>query len=74
FIIFCLIFTVSGYVALGSICAAVVLPLACYFSGYSTEPIIFAFGAALLVIYRHKANIKRLKEGSENRFKLFGRK
>jgi glycerol-3-phosphate acyltransferase PlsY len=74
FAVFGLVFILSGYVALGSICAALSLPLAAYFSGYSMEPMIFAFAVAGLVINKHKTNIKRLKEGTENRFKLFKRK
>ncbi|MDR3257149.1 MAG: glycerol-3-phosphate 1-O-acyltransferase PlsY [Endomicrobium sp.] len=74
FAVFSLVFVFSGYVALGSLCAAISLPLASYFSGYSTESIIFAFAMAVLIIYKHRANIKRLKAGSENRFNIFKRK
>ncbi|MDR2425886.1 MAG: glycerol-3-phosphate 1-O-acyltransferase PlsY [Endomicrobium sp.] len=73
-IVFAIVFIISGYVALGSICAAVIMPLAAYFSDYHIEAVIFAFAAALLIIYKHKANIKRLKEGTENRFKIFKKK
>jgi glycerol-3-phosphate acyltransferase PlsY len=72
--VFAVVFLLSGFVALGSICAALSLPLAAYFAGYPAEVIIFAFAAALLVIYKHKANIKRLRAGTENRFKIFKRK
>ncbi len=71
FAVFALVFVFSGYVALGSICAAVVLPAASYFSGYAAEAILFAFAVALLIIYKHRSNIKRLKKGTENRFKIF---
>ncbi|MDR3111768.1 MAG: glycerol-3-phosphate 1-O-acyltransferase PlsY [Elusimicrobiota bacterium] len=74
FAVFLLVFLTSGYVALGSICASLSIPLACYFFGYRTEPTLFAFAAAVLVIYKHKANIKRLKDGKENRFNVFKRK
>jgi glycerol-3-phosphate acyltransferase PlsY len=74
FVIFGLVVLLSGYVALGSVVAAVSLPLAVYFSGYSMEPILFSFAIALLIIYKHRTNIKRLKNGTENRFKIFKRK
>ena len=72
--IFGFVFVFSGYVALGSICATISLPLSSYFSGYGMETIMFSFASAMLIIYKHKANIKRLKEGSENRFRIFKRK
>ncbi|MDR2251372.1 MAG: glycerol-3-phosphate 1-O-acyltransferase PlsY [Endomicrobium sp.] len=74
FMVFGLAFLLSGYVALGSIVAAVTLPLAAYFAGYGLEPIIFSFAAAMLIIYKHKANIMRLKNGTENRFRILKRK
>lgn len=73
-LVFSAVLTLSGYVALGSICAAVTLPLAAFFSGYHFESVIFAFAVALLVIYKHRANIKRLRQGTENRFKIFKKK
>jgi glycerol-3-phosphate acyltransferase PlsY len=71
--IFGLVFIFSGYVALGSICSALSLPLVSYLLGYSIKVIIFSFAVAMLIVYKHKVNIKRLKEGSENRFKIFKR-
>jgi len=72
--VFAIVFLLSGYVALGSICAVLSLPLAAYFTGYPNEVVIFAFAAALLIIYKHRGNIKRLRAGTENRFKIFRRK
>jgi glycerol-3-phosphate acyltransferase PlsY len=74
FVIFGVIVLFSGYVVLGSIVAAVSVPLAAYFSGYSIEPILFSFAIASLIIYKHRVNIVRLKNGTENRFKIFKRK
>ncbi|MDR1926718.1 MAG: glycerol-3-phosphate 1-O-acyltransferase PlsY [Endomicrobium sp.] len=74
FIIFSLVFVVSGYAALGSVCAAVGLPLVSFFSGYGADHVVFSFAVSVFIIYKHKANIRRLKEGSENRFKIFKRK
>jgi glycerol-3-phosphate acyltransferase PlsY len=44
--------------------------------GYGTL-IFFSIGISLLIIYTHRANIKRLLAGTENRItnlRLFGRK
>jgi glycerol-3-phosphate acyltransferase PlsY len=74
FSVFVLVFIFSGYVALGSICAAVSLPLISYFLGYTIEYVGFTLAITIFVIYKHKANIKRLRKGSENRFILFNKK
>jgi glycerol-3-phosphate acyltransferase PlsY len=71
FIIFSLVFVFSGYAALGSVCAAVGLSLASFFSGYGVDHIMFSFVVSVFIIYKHRANIKRLKGGSENRFRVF---
>lgn len=66
---------ISGYVSLGSIIAAVVLPVAFVAverGRLSDEWRLFAFTVlvAALVILRHRANIKRLLAGTENRIHL----
>lgn len=74
--IFLLVVTSSGYISLGSIIAAVSLPttmLVRYnifhvdIQGYHTL-IFFCIGLAVLLIYTHRTNIRRLFEGRENRF------
>ncbi|GHT36770.1 glycerol-3-phosphate acyltransferase [Endomicrobiia bacterium] len=72
--IFGLVFIFSGYIALGSICSALSLPLTSYFLEYSVGHIILSSAVAILIVYKHKTNIKRLKEGSESRFKIFKRR
>ncbi|GMO53025.1 MAG: glycerol-3-phosphate 1-O-acyltransferase PlsY [Candidatus Endomicrobiellum trichonymphae] len=72
--IFGLAFVFSRYVSLGSICAVISLPLTSYFLGYSAEVVIFTFAITLLIIYRHRTNIKRLIERSENKLRIFKKK
>ncbi|MDR1244171.1 MAG: glycerol-3-phosphate 1-O-acyltransferase PlsY [Endomicrobium sp.] len=72
--IFVLVFVCFGYVSLSSICAAVSLPIISYLCGYSLEPIIFSFAVAMLIVYKHRTNLIRLKEGKENKSVLFKRK
>ncbi len=74
FSVFVIVFLFSGYVALGSIIAAISLPMASFFTGYGTDAIIFAFAIAGLIIYKHKTNIRRLKAGTENKFIIFKKK
>lgn len=62
------VFYLSRYVSLASVLAAVALPVAAYFTRCSAV----AFGVSVLiagfVILRHRTNIKRLLEGTENKF------
>jgi glycerol-3-phosphate acyltransferase PlsY len=72
--IFGLVFAFSKYVSLGSICAVISLPLTSYFLGYGTKHIIFTFSTMILIIYKHRTNIKRLVERSENKLRIFKKK
>ncbi len=65
--IWIIIFALSRYVSLASIVAALSLPFAAWAFG-ETRTIIFVTAAlAALAIYKHKANIQRLINGTENR-------
>jgi glycerol-3-phosphate acyltransferase PlsY len=63
-----IVFYTSGYVSLGSIIAALVVILTGWTAGY--DPVIATALTLLggLTIYRHRANIQRLKNGTENKF------
>ena len=64
------VFLLSGYVSLASIIAAVVLPVAMVF--YNTPFImrLLAIVLCIFVVLRHRTNIRRLVNGTENRVKL----
>lgn len=63
-----LVFT-TGYVSLGSIVAAFVLPFVIYFT-HGVSPILaLASALALFVIFAHRTNIKRLLRGEEHSFR-----
>jgi glycerol-3-phosphate acyltransferase PlsY len=73
--VFALVFIISRYVSLGSLSAALAFPLTMFFrenifhaevTGYGVL-IFFSIGIALLLIFTHRSNIKRLLEGTENR-------
>lgn len=62
-----ILFGVSRYVSLASITAAAALPLASWLTGRSGTLVAVTGAMAALAIYKHKANIKRLLNGTENR-------
>jgi len=74
--IFIVVLIFSGYVSLGSISAAFAFPSTMFIrenffgveiDGYHTL-IYFSIIVSLFLIYNHRANIKRLMYGEENRF------
>jgi len=70
-LLFTAIVAVTRYVSLGSMVGAAVFPFAAWWLNPETRhPSVFVFMAAssLLIIIRHKDNIRRLMAGNENRF------
>lgn len=70
----CLIFglviiAVSKMVSLGSISAAILFPILTIFlqEDFNLIGILISFAIALLVVFNHRTNIKRIKEGKENK-------
>ncbi|MFO7821993.1 MAG: glycerol-3-phosphate 1-O-acyltransferase PlsY [Lentisphaeria bacterium] len=63
-----LVFRLTRYVSVASIVAALVLPLASLILATQVETIILLIVVAALIIFRHRSNIVRLLEGTENRF------
>ena len=61
------VFAVSRYVSLASIVAAVALPLAVWLTGSGALLIGVSAALGALAIYKHKANIQRLRAGTESR-------
>ena len=66
-VLFCIIIALTKYISLGSICSAVVLPILLLLFKSPLEYTLFGLIMGLIVIYRHKENIKRLIKGTENR-------
>jgi glycerol-3-phosphate acyltransferase PlsY len=70
------LFTValSRFISLGSIMGALSFPFLFWFLQHPPAPLFYAaLFAAILVIYRHKGNIERLRAGNENVFSLKGK-
>ena len=56
-------------VSFGSLCASVSIIIACLLFHVSTPKLILAAFAMVLAIYQHRANIQRLRDGTEADFK-----
>src|SRR6266851_237580 len=72
-ILFILVVAFWRYVSLGSMSAAASMPLLIYFfwAPHHAPPLAVTFGAlaaAVLIIYKHDANIQRLVQGEEPKF------
>jgi len=80
--VFLIVVSLSKYISLGSVSAAVSIPLILIIrenlfnvniTGYNTL-LPFVIATALLVIYTHRKNLVRIIKGSESRIKLFTKK
>jgi acyl phosphate:glycerol-3-phosphate acyltransferase len=59
----------SRYISLGSILAAAVMPILVLLLDGRPPLVLMTVAVAALVVWKHRENIKRLREGTENRFK-----
>lgn len=59
----------SRYISLGSLVGAVLYPMFLWWTDHPALPLLYAsIFASALIIYRHRANILRLRAGTENVF------
>jgi glycerol-3-phosphate acyltransferase PlsY len=67
-VVWVVVFATMRYVSLASIVGAISLPVAACFTSTSTVwAVLFCAVIALMVVYRHKSNIRRLLVNQENR-------
>ena len=59
----------TRFVSLGSICAAAAMPAFVAVLDGRPPMVLMTVAVAALVVWKHKENIKRLREGTENKFK-----
>jgi glycerol-3-phosphate acyltransferase PlsY len=59
---------VTKYISVGSVLASVVLPTAAYVTGSSGPVLGAAVAGSALIVFRHRSNLARLREGTERRF------
>ena len=63
------------YVSLGSVMAMMLYPIILNRLGeLDIVPVVCSFAVAILIIFKHRENIKRLLNGTENKIKLFTKK
>lgn len=61
----------TRYLSLGSVIAAGLFPMACWMILHPGWPVLLsALGAAILIIYRHKSNIARIRAAEEHVFQF----
>jgi glycerol-3-phosphate acyltransferase PlsY len=65
-----LVFLLTRYASVASIVAAVSLPLYALLFGASWPVLAFTAGAAVAILVLHRANVRRLLAGSENKIAL----
>ena len=58
------------YVSVASIVAGLSLPVMAAVYGYPTPVVVFGAGAAAAILYLHRGNLRRLRAGTEHRFRL----
>ena len=74
-ILFVIVVAVTRYISLGSVLAAASFPFGVWLIMHPSTPLLVAaLIAAALIVYKHKANIDRLRAGTENVFSFSGGK
>jgi glycerol-3-phosphate acyltransferase PlsY len=64
------VFLTFRYASLASIVAGIALPVTAALYGYPNSVIVFGVAAAGAILFLHRANLRRLRAGTESRFKL----
>ena len=73
-IVFVIVVAATRFISLASVLAAVSFPFGVWLITHPTAPVLIASViAAALIVYKHKANLDRLRAGTENVF-TFGKK
>lgn len=63
-------FLLVRYASVASIVAGIALPVFAAVYGYPLSVILFGIAAAGAILYLHRANLRRLRAGTEHRFQL----
>jgi glycerol-3-phosphate acyltransferase PlsY len=67
-VVFVAVVGIWKYVSLGSLIAAAAMPLLLLLFAFPKPVVLLSIAFALLIFTKHKANIKRLLSGTENKF------
>jgi glycerol-3-phosphate acyltransferase PlsY len=69
-VVWIVVFVAFRYASVASIAAALSLPIVAVAIGEPWPVVVFASAAAVAVVVLHRANLRRLRAGTENRFVL----
>ena len=58
---------ITRYISIGSVVATVVLPPVAYLAGYPAPVVASSCAAAVLIVFRHRSNLARVRVGTERR-------
>jgi glycerol-3-phosphate acyltransferase PlsY len=58
---------ITKYISLGSVLASIALPPIAYALGSPAPAVAAAFAASIIIVFRHRANVLRLRMGTERR-------
>lgn len=65
--VFCVSVWITKYISVGSVLASLALPPIAYATGSPGPAIAAAAAAAVLIVFRHRSNLKRVHAGTEPR-------
>lgn len=68
FIVWLILALLTRYVSIASVFSAVLAPILAAAFSEPAPYFAFALAAAVIVVWRHRENLRRLREGRENRF------
>ncbi|HAZ09817.1 MAG TPA: acyl-phosphate glycerol 3-phosphate acyltransferase [Candidatus Omnitrophica bacterium] len=74
FLVWLITFFITGFVSLGSIIAIISIPIFTLAFGEPVEIVVFMCLLCLIIVYKHKPNIRRLARGEEKRIQFFKKK
>lgn len=74
-LVFVVVVAVTKYISLGSVIAAGTFPLGVWLIQHPPAPVwIAAIIAGAFIVYRHRTNLERIRNGNENVFKFSSKK
>jgi len=57
----------TKYISLGSVLASIALPPLAYAAGSPAQTVLATVAASIIIVFRHRSNVGRLRTGTERR-------